>query len=257
MKLVDREFFYLPSPRRIRAYERLLEFLKYEVRVGNKLLDGGCAGGKFVKMALDCGFHADGFEPSPGGVAYAREHFGLELIKADVMHIPIPDNNYDVVTLLHVFEHFRDPIGALNEVKRVLKPGGMLLIETVNYLTYFLFERYLKILKPLYLRIKSKRTPRWQNMLPWFPFDHYYHWTLQTILEILRRVGFEQPKLHIPENYSSVMPAEDRLSPLKTLQVKAIRSLFNASGQKLNLWSLLLATAQKPDDIRKSRHGND
>ena len=48
-----RDFLYLPKPNRTYVYKRLLEFLKYRVGTGNRLLDAGCAGGQFVKMALD------------------------------------------------------------------------------------------------------------------------------------------------------------------------------------------------------------
>jgi hypothetical protein len=78
-----RDFLYLPAAERVAAYERLLAFMRRTLGATGRLLDGGCAAGQFVKMAIDEGFDAQGFDCSPGASAYAKITFGLDIIQAD------------------------------------------------------------------------------------------------------------------------------------------------------------------------------
>ena len=241
----DRDFLYLPQQTRLPAYRRLIDFIKDDLGVAGKVLDGGCAAGQFVKMLSDAGFDASGFERSPEAIAYGEERFGLKLILAEVDSIPVPDNTYDVVTLLHVFEHFREPVQALKEVRRVLKPGGLIFIETVNYLKFYLFEKYFNFLKTLYLKMKSSDAPVWREALPWFPFDHYYHWTAKTLNMTLEKAGFNECRSHIINNYNSEMLPDGNISKAQEYHLGAIKVLFDMSGERLNLWGVLLASAVK------------
>ncbi|MHA2283335.1 MAG: methyltransferase domain-containing protein [Promethearchaeota archaeon] len=246
MKMLNRDFIHLETPGRLSAYKRLLKFLKDEHHTGTKLLDGGCAAGQFVKMAMAEGFDATGVECSPGAIAHAYEHFGLELIQAKIENIPVADNTYDIVTLLEVFEHFADPMIALQEVKRVLKPGGILFIETPNYLRFYLMEKYFVFLKQIYLKIKRKHTDSWARDLPWFPFDHLYHWTPKTLLSMLNKAGFKHNKIHFIPNYNYEMLTNGSLTFPQRLEASFFGSLFKLMKGRLNLWGMLVTTAVKP-----------
>jgi len=262
MKTVKRDFFYLETPGRLSAYKRLLKFLKDEIHTGTKLLDGGCAAGQFVQLAIEEGFDASGFDCSPGVIAYAREHFDLELILAEAENIPVPDNNYDVVTLHHVFEHFENPLHALKEIKRILKPGGTLFIETPNSLRFYLMEKYFFFLKPIYLKFKggnlrfSGNLDLWAGDLPWFPFDHYYHWTPKTLLLALRKAGFNNNQIHVISNYSHDLPGDGPLPSLRSLAVSFFGTLFRLTKGRVNLWGILAATAVKPENTQDSCTGS-
>jgi len=239
MERLNRDFIWLSDQRRMSVYSVLLEFLTDELGARGKLLDAGCAGGHFVKMASEYGFDASGFDASPGAIAYAREHLGLELIQADASRIPVPDNSYDVV----------------KEIKRILKPEGILFVETVNYLKMYLVERYFAFLKPLYFRIMNREIFRWGQSLPWFPFKHYCHWTPKSLMMVLRKAGFEQCRLHFINNYNTRMWSDDRLLLylLRRGYNDVIRFLLGISGNRLNLWGALLATAENP----KNFYGNN
>jgi ubiquinone/menaquinone biosynthesis C-methylase UbiE len=167
------------------------------------------------------------------------------LIQGKVENAPIPDNEYDVVTLLHIIEHFPDPIQALREVQRILKPGGLLFIETPNYLKLYILQRYLTILIPLYLRLYSGRSSEFRGLLPWVPFDHYYHWTPRSLLAAIQVAGFEQPTTHILRDYK-LYRTEARLPLYYRLYVETVKRLSQISRHRLNLWGVLTATARKP-----------
>lgn len=55
-----------------------------------------------------------------------------EACVADAAHIPYSDETFDLVFSHSVFEHLEDPLRVMREIRRVLKPGGTLLVETPN-----------------------------------------------------------------------------------------------------------------------------
>lgn len=61
------------------------------------------------------------------GLDISESRYGVNLV-ADVMDIPMPDASIDIVCSLHVLEHLDDDLGALKELRRILKPDGMMLI---------------------------------------------------------------------------------------------------------------------------------
>ncbi|MHA2283341.1 MAG: class I SAM-dependent methyltransferase [Promethearchaeota archaeon] len=250
MEQEKRDFIYLGTPDRLSAYRRILKFLKDEIRTSTKLLDVGCAAGQFVQLAIEEGFDATGVDRSPGAIAYAYEHFGLELILAEAENIPVPDSTYDVVTLHHVFEHFENPLHTLKEIKRILKPGGALFIETPNYLRFYLMEKYFFFLKPIYLKFKSNMDS-WRGDIPWFPFDHYYHWTPKTLLLALSKAGFINNQTHVISNYRHGLPVDGSLRSLHGLAVSFFGSLFRLTKGRVNLWGILAATAVKPENCQE------
>ena len=246
MKWLERDFIHLENKGRVSAYRRLLEFFKSDIAHGIKLLDGGCAAGQFVKMARDAGFDATGVDQSPGALAYASEHFGLDLIRGDIEKIPVPDNSFDVVSLLEVFEHIADPMRALNEIKRILRPGGTVFIETPNYLRFYLMEKHLVLLRDMYVGLKNRLTDYQDNNLPWFPFDHLYHWSPKSLIEALNKAGFRQSTTHFIPNFNFEMREDGSLSLLGKLNSLAVGALFKITRKMVNLWGVLVASAVKP-----------
>ena len=89
-----------------------------------KVLDIGCGLGHFFKVYPE----AYGIDLNPYCVQYCTER-GYKCVQGDVYHIPFPSEFFDGVLLCHVLEHLDDPDGALTEVGRVLKPGGILSIR--------------------------------------------------------------------------------------------------------------------------------
>lgn len=97
-----------------------------------RALDLGCGTG----MNLD---HLARYA-RPTGTDFSEEalHFCLErghtsLAKADAAALPFPDQEFDIITALDVIEHLDDDHAALLELKRVLKPGGLLVVSVPAY----------------------------------------------------------------------------------------------------------------------------
>jgi len=101
--------------------------IAYEIPLKSKVLDVGANSGEFMKLLMDkreC--DVTGVDVSDVAIAKAKEK-GLEVINCDASSLPFPDANFDVVVLMEVLSHLVDPEDVLKEIRRVLKPGGVLM----------------------------------------------------------------------------------------------------------------------------------
>ena len=95
------------------------------------VLDVGCSRGSFVADAIALGYRAEGVEPAPDIAAAARDA-GLTVHTGLLEDQHFPDASFDALTLFEVIEHLREPAALLAECRRVLAPGGVLLVSTGN-----------------------------------------------------------------------------------------------------------------------------
>lgn len=113
--------------RRLRTIAALLGEAPREIR----LLDVGCSRGQFVQAAVSLGFHAEGVEPAPRIAAAARAA-GLKVHSGLLEEQRFADACFDAITLFEVVEHLKEPGGLLRECRRLLRPGGILMLSTGN-----------------------------------------------------------------------------------------------------------------------------
>jgi len=141
---------------------------KYAKR--GKMLDVGAAAGFFVKAAHDLGWDAMGVEPSRWLAEYGSSKLGVNIIPATLQAASFPDNSFDVVTMWDVLEHVPDPADDLRETLRILRPGGMLLVNFPDAGTWL-------------ARLAGKN---W-----WFFLSvHLTYFTQSTLKKMLLKVGF-------------------------------------------------------------------
>jgi 2-polyprenyl-3-methyl-5-hydroxy-6-metoxy-1,4-benzoquinol methylase len=106
---------------------------------GKRLLDVGCGWGELVLSSLELGASAEGIEPNSDEVAISRlllASFGFEprIYEGFGEELPFADAEFDVVTCQHVLEHVRDIGRVVNEMVRVTRPGGHMVVSVPNYL---------------------------------------------------------------------------------------------------------------------------
>lgn len=131
---------------------------------GHRILDIGCGSGQplsIITKALGC--EGIGVEPSASAAEQARREFGMTVYTGTFPHADLAGQSFDAVYLNHVIEHVPDPVGLLQSILAVLKPGGYLIGETENVgsLSSRLFKQYWALLHlPYHLYFFDEKTLR-------------------------------------------------------------------------------------------------
>lgn len=104
---------------------------------GGRVLDVGCGGGYLAEDFAREGFSVSGVDPAARTIAAAREHAAQSALSIDYRvasgeALPFGDAAFHIVCCCDVLEHVDDLPGVVREAARVLKPGGLLLFDTIN-----------------------------------------------------------------------------------------------------------------------------
>ena len=137
----------------------------------SRLLDVGCGKGFFVKACLDSGIQASEIDLSDTAIEFAKTELGLDAIQGKIEDLYESIGTYDAVTLWATIEHLRDPVETLSAIKKVLKPGGLLFLDTG------IGNDWLDILLP--------------GCVQWYdPPQHLFVFSEESISILLSKVGF-------------------------------------------------------------------
>jgi SAM-dependent methyltransferase len=111
------------------------DFLLESVKPGDRALDLGCGAGDFTAMLAEAGALPLGVDVAEAALARARaRHAELEFRLTRIEGpLPLADNVFELVWSSEVIEHVADTARWLSEVRRVLVPGGRLLLTTPNH----------------------------------------------------------------------------------------------------------------------------
>jgi len=93
-----------------------------------RLLEVGCAGGWLLKHAAERGWEVAGVELASDAVASARA-LGLEVFAGDLLEARLPAGHFDLVYMGDVLEHVPDCRAVVEEIARLLRPGGHLYVR--------------------------------------------------------------------------------------------------------------------------------
>lgn len=157
------------------VYTKSADLIEARTRAGRgKLLDIGCGYGFFLQEMITRGWDAEGIELSRVGREYALDKLGLKVYSEQLETLSFPDCSFDVVSFIYVIEHMPDPIGLLMEVKRILKPNGLVLLRWPHS------TPIVKILGPVARNLDVYHTPY-----------HLYDFSPKTIENLLLKSGFQ------------------------------------------------------------------
>jgi 2-polyprenyl-3-methyl-5-hydroxy-6-metoxy-1,4-benzoquinol methylase len=198
----DREYdlFYQDYHRKVAAYDKDYDFhdkAKYRQKItvfkqilgavgkhsaaggGRRLLDVGCYLGSFLDYARTRGFETWGCELDGNYVAYVAAK-GHQCHHGTVDQLAFPDGFFDVIVLQEVFEHVPYPARMLDDLRRLLTPGGLLIIEVPNLYFHYVKGKIEKsVLKKLLGRPEVGLAPH----------HHLNHYTVKTLSRLMSRKG--------------------------------------------------------------------
>ena len=155
------------------------EAIKPFIPLNAKFLDVGCGTGYSMKRAIE-EFNCDceGIDPVPNyaGVPVADRDL-IKITQAEAENLPFEDSSFDVVYSSHVLEHVRDRVKGLQEMKRVVKPNGVIIIgmptaamASLNLMENLVFTTHQRLMNFLFANKLKVKRPKFINVF--LPVSH-------------------------------------------------------------------------------------
>jgi len=136
-------------------------------------LEIGCAHGAFVSLLRRAGFDAIGLELDPEIAALAQHFFDVPVLCGPIEQQTLEPSSLDIIVLMDVLEHLPDPSATIRHCLHLLKPGGLLLVQTPCFPEGTLL---------------AADSP-FRRML--LPDEHLYLFSRKSMVELFSRAGAE------------------------------------------------------------------
>ena len=181
-----------------------------------ELLDAGCGAGHLSFALAPLVNRAVALDPSPNMLATveaAAAQRGLEhlrTVQAKAESMPFDDARFDIVASRYSAHHWRDLPAALEEIHRVIKPGGRFLMIDIEGCEDALVDTHLQAMEILRDRshVRDRSPSEWAQLLEQAGFTEVRHWSWPTRLEFTSWV-------------TRMRTSNDRVSMLRLLQREA------------------------------------
>lgn len=182
-----------------------------------RILEIGCALGDFVERIQHLGVRESVGVELSRPTASAGRALGRNIKDGDIRGCNSPTGYFDIVQAHHVVEHVYDLHPFLDEVHRILKPGGLFYVSLPRYNSMFV-----------------KKDPNW---IGWYPQQHFWHFTETTLTRLMKERGFKLVDLAIvrAKNYFPVESRPGLLYPAKI----AVKKLINQTVKTFKLGDLI------------------
>lgn len=184
-KIYNQKYFekwYIPFyEERKKYFEKLYLILKNSLPEKGKLLDIGCGIGIFLDLMREKGYDVYGQDVSPFAVDYCRsKNF---IVFQELLNFKF-ENEFDIITMIDVIAHIKNPLIYLQKCKKLLKPDGILIIKTL------LHSNYLFTIAKLFSFTKKS------NSILHIPAQ-IYHFDKNSIIKLAEITGFKMEKIFI------------------------------------------------------------
>ncbi len=129
---LEKSFLRSPSRNKGNGFLRQINYVERYQPGRGRLLDIGCATGRFLNQAKERGWQVLGIEINDNAAKFARQHYQLNALTSDLEHANLAPESQDVVTLWDVLEHLPSPKNALMGIHNILHPGGLVFFSIPN-----------------------------------------------------------------------------------------------------------------------------
>lgn len=170
------------------------------------LLDAGCAWGYGTRLLKQKCNQIYGLDPNQDAINVAKERDDrIKFINCGLEKTPFESEFFDVVVCCETIEHVGNEIDSLNEIYRILKPGGILIITTphkglfgfmdpgnsIRWVEYFVKSKLSGLYKIAYKIRKGEYPQKVEGKKPIYNHDNTHrHYTLEDIFEMLEESLF-------------------------------------------------------------------
>ena len=169
------EFFKKSDPEAcstdVRRTLRNMEILSAlnDCHAGDIIVDIGCGVGDLCRI-LPISLKRIGIDLSLSALRYAHRDYRTDamFVNASLYELPLQDESVDIIICLEVLEHLREDNKALEEVRRILRPGGRLIISLPSE---FYFPQYLELM------------------------GHWRHYNPKVMAQMLERIGLKPERM--------------------------------------------------------------
>lgn len=152
-------------------WERMVRVVK-KYKISGNLLDIGCGNGAFLIAAHNAGFTVFGQDISKYFIELNEKENWIKVYEGELERLHLQKNTFDVITCFDVIEHHFNPKALLNEIRRIMKPDGILIISTHD-------------IGNIFAKIYASK---WRMI---YPIGHLIYFSRKTIKKILSKTGYD------------------------------------------------------------------
>ncbi len=161
------------------VWDRRVEVIHKFVESGN-FLDVGCSFGGLLESARKY-FIPYGIEFSDYAYSHCRKIFGDSIHHGTLLDHRFPAGTFSVITMIELIEHLADPAGAVRECFKLLRTGGLLVVQTAN--------------------MNGKQARDLAENYEYFMPGHLSYFTVKNLAELLKNTGFGSIRVFYPVEF--------------------------------------------------------
>ncbi len=174
----------------------IVSAIRQHTAYDSKILDWGCGDGSFIRLLRNFGLHCFGID------AYMKDLNDPQVSATTIEKADFPAEYFDIITCFHVLEHLVDPLNSVKHALKLLKTGGLIIVEVPNLdsIGFQIFKR------------------RWQPLEMPTHLNHFTPATLQKVFESAGKMQIVKTEFfsHRVSPAALVLSAFSSLSPRKT-----------------------------------------
>jgi 2-polyprenyl-3-methyl-5-hydroxy-6-metoxy-1,4-benzoquinol methylase len=160
-----------------------------------KVIDIGCSGGDFLSTFDSNNWHKFGIDLTDDALKAASDNFGINTFKGKVWETDVGED-YDLVIMRGVIEHFKNPLPAMKKAINILKPGGILYLTATPAGDAFAFNVYRN---------------KWRLFTP---LEHIHFFSEKQLNKLFKEFGALPIAIHYPYQdtpYANVLEDQNRI----------------------------------------------